>query len=539
MDFVQLKDWIESGKTAYITKALQNLQAYLIQQGDIKDSKERVKTITQHIHIHSFLPCFDTKSLIQLQLIVSVFGKILDEINIDQALKEDPVVQQFLIQGYKHPFEIVRRLTITQLLRCSVATLFERPDVYGDVLYQAMIDPEISVQKVALQIIQKICSTKEGVDLLFVQHKKFLIDPLLETLSQTGNETIRFRVYELMAAISSQSEDAFQAVVNTRVYNLFSEDFSKSKDDVLSLVNFLEIFKSFCIDSYNKKGVEILRQIGGFELLMKILIDNQNDPLAYSFILNLIADLSDSSEELFFGEENALSLPTSVIEKIFNEELSSTSNKEAQIVAISVIGALCKTSAKNLQSILLNDSDRCTQFLSFYGDSINDMIWQSFCHSLGSILESRRVSDALAEQLIGALEKILKKRSEPPITQPSNSYIMNYAMYNLKDPFPDVRCAVYHLFKGMATRINIVKEHMNVYPGFFDFLTNRTTEPNKETKEWKYNLIEVLHDTLHKNHTVAGVDAKHMIDLKTYILRGAYVGDKGTPQAIIASEYSE
>ncbi|KAF0976902.1 hypothetical protein FDP41_004197 [Naegleria fowleri] len=533
IDLPQIKTWIESGKKASIIKALENLQAYMLQQqSDHFVAKERVREISRQIPIHSFLPCFDTKSLEQLQLAVTVFGKILDEEDIDSALRNDPMVLQFLDLGYKHPFEIVRRLTINQLAKCSTDTLFSRPELFFTILYSGMIDSEISVQKIAHKIILTVASQPEGLRKLFEDYRSYLIGPLIQYLThEKKDDIIKFRVHELLASTSAISNEAFEIVEKNDIFKLFAEDLKRSKDDILSLLNLLEIFKHYCVSSYNKLGAVSLKKYGSFDLLMKILTENQNDPLTYSFILNLIADLSDASEDLF-----DVPLPNSVIEKIFNEDLSNTHVRESQIVAISVIGALCKSSLKNLQQILLSSHERCVQFLCFFVESINDQIAQSFYHSLGSILESSRIDDESAEKLVSILDSILKKRRETSITQPSTSYIMNYAMYNLKAPFPDIRCAVYHLLKGLGSRFNIVKEHINVYPAFFDYITNRSTEPNKETKEWKFSVVETLYNTLHRHPHGSVIDSKHMIDLKTYVIRGAYVGDKVEAQVAVQSE---
>ncbi|EFC47123.1 hypothetical protein NAEGRDRAFT_65046 [Naegleria gruberi] len=538
-DFVQLKTWLEGGKKANIIKALETLQAYLIQQGDARAARERVQTLTTNIPIQSFLPCFDTKSLEQLQLIVFVFGKIMEETDVNQALLVDPIVGQFLAQGYKHPFEIVRRLTINQVARCTLQTLMANPELFLDILYSGMLDPEISVEKVAVKIITNIASTLDGIDAIFYKHKALLVDKLLGELPKSGNEINRFRVYELMTTLCGLSQEAFDAVSNIGLFKLFNNDFKNSKDDILSILNFLEIFKALCLQSFKKQGANSLKEEGSFDLLMAILNDNQEDQLTYTFILNLIADISDAAENLFFGEESKLSVPPSIILKLFNEDLSNTFNKESQIVAISVIGALCKSSVKNLDFILLGDEEKLSKYLVFYADSINDQIAQAFYHSLGSILESPRIDDERAEKIVNVLESMLKKRIEPSITKPSNSYIMNYAMYNLRAPFSDVRCAIYHFLKGLCSRINLVKNHVNAHSEFFDYIIDRNTEPNKETKEWKFNTIEVLHKTIQTHPHASGVDAKHIINLKTYLLRGAYIGDKKEVQAIVATESFE
>ncbi|KAL9652973.1 hypothetical protein ABK040_015488 [Willaertia magna] len=542
MNVQQTKDWLESGKSAFIIKALQNLQAYLLQQGDLKEEKERINQILNQIPITTFLPCFDTTSHLQLNLIVSVFSKLIQEVNVEYSILNDNIVFEFLLKGYQHPFEHVRRLVMNQIKRCKFNVIFSKPETFAEILNRGMIDDEISVVKIVNDIIiNNICGNEEGLNNFFIEYKNLFLEPLLNLL-KNKNEIYKFRVYELMSKISGKSERAFNLIIENKIFNYFINELNENKNDILVLLNYLEIFKLFSLSSFENRGINYLSKEGGFKMLIDILLQNIEDTIIYSFILQLIADLSDKKEDLFFENNDDMIIPKVIIDKLFDEDLSNTNQKETQIVAVTVIATLCKGSRKVFQQVLLENSKHCVKYLSFLVDSLNDQLRRAFLHGFGSLLESNKLTDEDIDQFVGQLENnVLRKRVDLTNNSNlniSNSYLMNYLMYSLKEPFPETRCALYHVLKGMSTRIHLIRDHINNYPGFFDFITNRTTEPDKETREWKFMVVQVLYQTLHHFPNIANVDSKNIIDLKTYLLRGPYVADvMEEAQAVVASQY--
>jgi 26S proteasome non-ATPase regulatory subunit 5 len=73
----------------------------------------------------------------------------------------------------------------------------------------------------------------------------------------------------------------------------------------------------------------------------------------------------------------------------------------------------------------------------------------------------------------------------------SSGDVMRAFMKFLDQPFPDLRYATFHVMQELAGHPWGVKA-LFAYPGFLEFLVNRSTETTKEGKEWKYTIIEAV-----------------------------------------------
>ena len=70
---------------------------------------------------------------------------------------------------------------------------------------------------------------------------------------------------------------------------------------------------------------------------------------------------------------------------------------------------------------------------------------------------------------------------------------MIFLMNTLKQPFEELRTSVFHVLRSVAAQnspwgIRVLLS----YGGFFEFLLDRTTEPTKETREWKFAVLDAV-----------------------------------------------
>jgi len=70
---------------------------------------------------------------------------------------------------------------------------------------------------------------------------------------------------------------------------------------------------------------------------------------------------------------------------------------------------------------------------------------------------------------------------------------MNLLMNALKQPFEELRTSVFHVLRSAATQNNPwgIRALLS-YGGFFEFLMDRSTEPTKETREWKFAVLDAV-----------------------------------------------
>ena len=85
-------------------------------------------------------------------------------------------------------------------------------------------------------------------------------------------------------------------------------------------------------------------------------------------------------------------------------------------------------------------------------------------------------------------------------------------------PFPELRVAIQLVFHALAFQ-PWGQTIMNNHPGFREYLLDRSTEKNKERKEGKYAIIQILTDS----PTVREVFGDpYYVQLKTYCSEGPF-----------------
>lgn len=74
-----------------------------------------------------------------------------------------------------------------------------------------------------------------------------------------------------------------------------------------------------------------------------------------------------------------------------------------------------------------------------------------------------------------------------------NQSTLLYLMEILRQPFEEIRSAVFVLLRAVAAQNNEWgMRALLSYGGFFEFLVDRTTEPTKETREWKFAVADAV-----------------------------------------------
>lgn len=70
---------------------------------------------------------------------------------------------------------------------------------------------------------------------------------------------------------------------------------------------------------------------------------------------------------------------------------------------------------------------------------------------------------------------------------------MTLLMELLRQPFEELRMAVFAVLRAVAAQNNEWgMRALLSYGGFFEFLLDRTTEPTKETREWKFAVLDAV-----------------------------------------------
>eukprot|EP00644_Phytophthora_capsici_P004264 jgi/Phyca11/506033/fgenesh2_kg.PHYCAscaffold_17_\ len=94
-------------------------------------------------------------------------------------------------------------------------------------------------------------------------------------------------------------------------------------------------------------------------------------------------------------------------------------------------------------------------------------------------------------------------------------------MNALKQPFEELRTSVFHVLRSVAAQNNPWGlKALQSYGGFFEFLLDRTTEPTKETREWKFAVLDAVLASPFQSQ----LDASLVEKLQASLNRGPYAG---------------
>ncbi|RMX67870.1 hypothetical protein KXD40_001340 [Peronospora effusa] len=98
---------------------------------------------------------------------------------------------------------------------------------------------------------------------------------------------------------------------------------------------------------------------------------------------------------------------------------------------------------------------------------------------------------------------------------------MIFLMKTLKQPFEELRTSVFHVLRSAAAQnsswgIRVLLS----YGGFFEFLLDRTTEPTKETREWKFAVLDAVLASPFQSQ----LDPSLLERLQMSMRRGPYTG---------------
>lgn len=246
--------------------------------------------------------------------------------------------------------------------------------------------------------------------------------------------------------------------------------------------------------------MEYIQESKVFDHLIKNHILKVSDEITTDFLLRIMTDFSAFGEKSF-----ELLVPEKTFEKLF-ENLDLTDGKRIDLT-LSFIGSICSQSKKALSTLSEQDLSKYVQFIT----SSDPELMLSFLHSFSLIFESNIHSTSELKEFYDKIESKLEKLTDKKMV----AIVMDIVM----KPFPDIRSGGFHLFKSLCTQTWAIKEFLK-YPNLIKYLLDRTTETFKETKEWKFTVIDQIVKTV--KHEKELIDVKELQSLKAYLLRGPF-----------------
>ncbi|KAJ2352795.1 hypothetical protein GGF43_003661 [Coemansia sp. RSA 2618] len=229
--------------------------------GVIQGLRDAFETLSKQLKAGPFLEVFEaTLSNIPFSALFSLLAAPDNRLIVTvaevtgQLLKPVtwPMVHQtfeeYIIQGLAHPHPVVKALVLRQFLKC-----------------EQKADPLSSIGMV--------------MDYLLSEESVLAIKTLL-----SGNESQRFRVYDVVAAAIKDADSAFEFFRQEGVVDLLIKE--GSANDVLVAMNFYELVPSLCESSV---PFEYLEAAGVFKDVLEQVYQAKTDDSATSSLLRLSA----------------------------------------------------------------------------------------------------------------------------------------------------------------------------------------------------------------------------------------------------------
>lgn len=286
------------------------------------------------------------------------------------------------------------------------------------------------------------------------------------------NDKLKIRVCDLFVNIASTSVRASQLFHQSSIISEVVGELDNS--DPLTLLNVVEIFKSI---GSTKHGVSALRDAGLLQKIVAVLQDSHDkrDFMVRDFVIEAIGTFCEHHDKAFDAQQ---------IQVFYSIIRDAMNNAQQQIVAISSLGSIAGGSDTAL-SLLLRDSLLLKHYLDFFAsDNVSDDTARPIRHSIGHLLASPGVSTDLCEQFYMAMQQLVMERTR------DTKNVVTRIMELLKTPFAEDRFSLFHVLHGMCHHVWGVRAILSKYPLFVDFITDRSTEPSKQGKEWKFVIVD-------------------------------------------------
>ncbi|XP_063172099.1 26S proteasome non-ATPase regulatory subunit 5 isoform X3 [Candoia aspera] len=375
-----------------------------------------------------------------------------------QVMDPLDVIQNFgeeLQKGLFHPDDSVKILTISQ-----VGRVVEDPVAVREILNT----PELLRQIVYCIAAEKIAVAKE-----------------------------------LVVDISSMSVDSLNYCVNS---GLMSEMIGElTGNDVLVRATCIEMVTSL---AHTQHGRQYLAQQGIIDKISNIIIGADSDPFSGFYLPGFVK---------FFGNLAIVDSPQQIceqypafLEKVFN--MAEGQDPTLFGVAVDTIGILGSNVEGKL--VLQKTGSRFHRVLNRIGHQIKNAPTEMRIRCLDA------VSSLLYLQPDHQTEDLLRM-TESWFSCLSNQPLELFRSISTQ-PFPDLHCAALRVFTAIANQ-PWAQQKMLASPGFVEYIVDRAVEPDKASKEAKYELVKALVNS----KTAAEIFGnQHYLRLRAYMREGPY-----------------
>uniref|UniRef100_A0A8C7DXM3 26S proteasome non-ATPase regulatory subunit 5 n=1 Tax=Naja naja TaxID=35670 RepID=A0A8C7DXM3_NAJNA len=459
----------------------------------------------------------------QISLCVSIlerFLQVMDPLDVIQNFGEE------LQKGLFHPDDSVKILTISQVGRVvedpvAVREILNTPELLRQIVY-CIAAEKIAVAKEAIKSLSRIAQSPEGLEVLLAGN--LLID-LKNVMAKS--DIIRYRVYELVVNISSMSVDSLNYCVNS---GLISEMIGELTGNDVLVSAFLEGESGFhslhihiryflpiatlqkpatCIEmvtslAHTQHGRQYLAQQGIIDKISNIIIGADSDPFSGFYLPGFVK---------FFGNLAMVDSPQQICEQypaFVDKVFGMAEGQDPTLFGVAVDTIAILGSNVEGKLVLQKAGTRFHRGLNRIGHQIKNAPTEMRIRCLDA------VSSLLFLQPEQQTEDLLRM-TESWFSSLSNQPLELFRSISTQ-PFPDLHCGALRVFTAIANQ-PWAQQEMLASPGFVEYMVDRSVEPDKASKEAKYELVKALVNS----KTAAEIFGnQHYLRLRAYMREGPY-----------------
>ncbi|OQR91875.1 hypothetical protein ACHHYP_04281 [Achlya hypogyna] len=510
--------------------ALSTFHARSVATAGNRDSvleRELVRDFITHVPIPAIFGCLqqasDAGEAKQVKLVCQCLERIFQSpLGADILFQEEML--PFLLAGVEHPEPAARKLTLDMLDHQLLPQYHDR--VSDEALLQAIssciLDEDPGIARKASDILLKMVSTPETGHYHNILRllSEFLKEHLPELSRDNSVEYVR--LLETIAKLSSVGDEITRESAGRGLLQPILEGIT-SKDSLFQL-NILDIIPVICT---TKAGLQIVFESD----MLTHLIQTAQDPFIGGASLRLIGQFSTKAAAAGITSWN---WSNAALSKAFLSaiELSfQTGDLLQKIAAMDAIAAFASASVNEL-GLLLQHKTLMALFLQCATSTVLEV--KANCFMAVATILARPTRLGASANAVPDEAAVIWEHHEALFralgaSRPSTMHLL---MDTLRQPFEEIRVAVYTLLQAVTAQGHPWGVRtLLTYGGFVEYLLDRSTEPTKTTREWKFALVDGLLASSYRHL----LGAPQRQDLDGFLAQGPYAGKSGRAELLLES----
>lgn len=396
---------------------------------------------------------------------INFLTKLLDSIS------PNIVIQKFLpelILALQSNLLEIKEMALKQVKRCltdNIATsnMMESIDLLCCIIH--LLGDDMCLAKISTIILSTIGKYTDALPIIFSSR----VNNEFQNLIMKG-DTIRFRVYEVFVKIACCSPEALQKVIEMEyLQQLTSEIY---KNDMLLLLNCVELLTSLALVDHGLVCLEQYGLLNKLQEMLKTYLEHYFGSFVLPGLLKFFGNLGHAQpRKLFEDLREAINI-------IFN--LCNSKDFVLKSHAVRTLGFIGATS--DGKKYLQLEGEKTEKYLHCVGELIKQGSNEEKVDGLATMFDLLQISDQKSIDVENITNTWFRSIVPSPMTT-----LLQYC----KSPFLDLRCGALAILRAIASQVWGAKE-LASFPGFLEYLLDRSTETTKEGKECKFALVEAL-----------------------------------------------